>query len=99
MMKHFYIILAGMLLLCLAPMTYGYYQFVRFVSMVVFAVMAYQYYVKKQMEWAVVFGALALLFQPFVKIALGRTMWNIVDVVVAIMLVVLWYKNRDEEMK
>lgn len=98
MMKQFYIILAGMLLLCLAPMTYGYYQFVRFVSMVVFAVMAYQYYVKKQMEWAVVFGALALLFQPFVKIALGRTMWNIVDVVVATMLVVLWYKERKEKM-
>lgn len=94
MMKQFYIILAGMLLLCLAPMTYGYYQFVRFVSMVVFAVMAYQYYVKKQMEWAVVFGALALLFQPFVKIALGRTMWNIVDVVVAIMLIVFWYKEK-----
>lgn len=93
-MKQFYIILAGMLLLCLTPMTYGYYQFVRFVSMVAFAVMAYQYYVKKQMEWAFAFGALALLFQPFVKIALGRTMWNIVDVVVAIMLIVFWYKEK-----
>lgn len=98
-MKQFYIILAGMLLLCLAPMPYGYYQFVRFASMVVFAVMAYQYYVKKQVEWAVVFGALALLFQPFVKIALGRTIWNIVDVGVAIMLLVLWYKERKEKMK
>jgi hypothetical protein len=62
--------------------------------MVAFAVMAYQYYVKKQMEWAFAFGALALLFQPFVKIALGRTMWNIMDVVVAIMLIVFWYKEK-----
>ena len=99
MLKKFvYLILATLLLLCLAPMPYGYYQFVRFVSMVVFAVMAYQYYVKKQVEWAFAFGALALLFQPFVKIALGRTMWNIVDVVVAIMLLVLWYKDRNEKM-
>ena len=97
-MKIIYPILAALLLLCLAPMPYGYYQFVRFVSMVVFAVMAYRYYVKKQVEWAVVFGALALLFQPFVKISLGRTMWNIVDVVVAVMLLVLWYKDRKEKM-
>jgi len=65
--------------------------------MVVFAVMAYQYYVKKQEMCAVAFGALALLFQPFVKIALGRTMWNIVDVIVAILLIVIWYKERKEK--
>ncbi|MBP5375388.1 MAG: hypothetical protein J6Y38_03540 [Bacteroidaceae bacterium] len=35
-----------------------------------------------------------LLFQPFIKIALGRTMWNIVDVIVAILLVWLWIKER-----
>ena len=35
-----------------------------------------------------------LLFQPFIKIALGRTMWNIVDVIVAILLVVLVVKER-----
>lgn len=96
--KFVQLILAALLLLCLAPMPYGYYQLVRFVSMVVFVVMAYQYYVKKQEIWAVVFGALALLFQPFFKIALGRTMWNIVDVVVAILLIVIWYKDRKEKM-
>jgi hypothetical protein len=34
-----------------------------------------------------IFGGLALLFQPFFKIALGREMWNIVDVVVGIGLI------------
>lgn len=29
-------------------------------------------------------GRLALLFQPFFKIALGRQIWNIVDVLVGI---------------
>jgi hypothetical protein len=32
----------------------------------------------------IIYGGLALLFQPFFKIALGREMWNIVDVVVGI---------------
>jgi hypothetical protein len=35
----------------------------------------------------VVFVILALLFQPFFKIALGRTLWNIVDVIVGIGLI------------
>lgn len=83
-----------MLLLCLAPMPYGYYMFVRFVSMVVFALLAYEYTEKRNMPLAVSFGALALLFQPFVKIALGRTMWNIVDVAVALLLIGLVMKDR-----
>ena len=96
MMKQVYLILAATLLLCLAPMPYGYYQLVRFVAMVVFGVMAYKYYEEKKGVLAITFGALALLFQPFVKVALGRTMWNVVDVVVAIGLIVLYYKERNQ---
>ena len=92
-MKQVYLILAALLLLCLAPMPYGYYELVRFASMVIFAVMAYQYVQEKRNTLAVVFGALALLFQPFVKIALGRTIWNIVDVIAAIVLIVSTIKQ------
>ena len=46
-------------------------------------------------EWlAYTCGTLALLFQPFYKIALGRTIWNIVDVIVAIGLLVLFFYER-----
>lgn len=93
------LILAALLLLCLAPMPYGYYQLVRFVAMVVFAVLAFQYYEKKQEALMVVFGALALLFQPFVKIALGRTLWNVVDVVVAVLLIALWLIDKGKGRK
>lgn len=95
-MKQISIVLAALLLLCLAPMPYGYYQFVRFVAMVVFAVMAYRYYEEKKNQLAIVFGALALLFQPFIKVALGKAMWNVVDVVVAIALILLWYRNKNQ---
>ena len=93
-MKLVYIILTALMLLCLAPMPYGYYQLVRFVAMVAFGVMTYKYYEEKKNELAITFGALALLFQPFVKVALGRTMWNVVDVAVAILLIVLWWKEK-----
>lgn len=78
------------MLLCLAPMPYGYFQLVRFLSTLVFGVMAFRYYQERK-EWlAYTCGTLALLFQPFYKIALGRTVWNIVDVIVAIGLIALF---------
>ena len=62
---------------------------VRFFAMVTFGLMAYQYYLEKKKSLMLVFGALAVLFQPIIKIPLGRMVWNVVDVVVAIVLIVL----------
>jgi len=80
-------------------MPYGYYQFIRLASTIAFAIMAYQYYENKQEALVVTFIALAILFQPFYKIALGRTMWNVMDIVVAVGLIVLWYKERKERLQ
>lgn len=113
-----YIILSVLLLLCLAPMPYGYYQLVRFIAMTVFGVLAWLFYATRKtpglcapeeqkgyikddsttilskVSMAIVWGALALLFQPFFKIALGRIAWNVVDVIVAGMLIILWLNLR-----
>ena len=67
--------------------------------MTVFAITAFNYYAENKKELAITFGALALLFQPFFKIALGRTIWNIVDVVVAILLIVLYVKSSNSAQK
>ena len=68
-------------------MPYGYYQFVRFAGLVGFAVLAYDSFKMEEQRLAIVYVCLALLFQPFIKVALGRTIWNVVDVGVAILLV------------
>lgn len=44
-----------------------------------------------------VFGALALLFQPIYKIALGRDLWNVVDVIVAALLIGIYVVERRQE--
>ena len=93
-MKKVYLILAVLLLLCLAPMPYGYYMFVRFVAMVVFGVIAYQYHLRQKTVAMWVFIVLALLFQPLYKIALGRVVWNVVDVLVAILLIALFVLEK-----
>lgn len=86
--------LAAALLLCLFAMPYGYYTIVRFSAMIIFGCMAYSFYKDEKIPLCVITCSLALLFQPFFKIAIGRTMWNVLDVIVAIVLVVLWYKNK-----
>ncbi len=100
MIKIMYLILAAMLLLCLAPMPYGYFMLVRFVMMVACGWIAYQYYLRQKKEAMWAFGILALLFQPIYKIALGRIIWNIVDVIVGIFFIVLffieWRKGKEE---
>ena len=44
----------------------------------------------------VIYAALALLFQPFFKIALGRDLWNVVDVVVGIGLLVSLFLPKKQ---
>lgn len=96
-MKHLKLILALLFLLCLSPMPYGFYSLVRFVAMIAFAIYAYIYHEKKSNKLAVAFLSLAILFQPLLPIYIGRTLWNIVDVLVAIFLIVLYIKENNNK--
>ena len=75
-------------MLCLLNMPYGYYQIVRFAGMLGFTLLAYFSYKENKKIEVFIYIALAILFQPFIKIALGRTIWNLVDVIVSVGLVV-----------
>ena len=98
-MKYNPLYLAAVLLLCLAPMPYGYYTFVRIMATVVFGLYAYRYYQAKKEGLTWTFVTLVLLFQPIAKVALGRVIWNVVDVIVAIGLIVMffWEWKRGEK--
>jgi hypothetical protein len=85
-MKVIKLVLAVLLLLCLLNWNYGYYQFVRFIGLIGFSVLSYQQY-KKNDVWFIIWLASAILINPFFKIALGRTLWNIVDVLWSILLI------------
>lgn len=79
---------------CLLDMPYGYYQLVRFVSFVGFSYLAFQSNQQGKQVELFVFGALALLFQPFMKVSLGRELWNVVDVIVGIGLLVSAFRKQ-----
>ncbi len=89
--------LAILLATCLFSMPYGYFQFVRFISLIGFGILAYNANKKGQQTEQVIFIVLAILFQPLVKISLGRTIWNIVDVIVAIGLIVSLFSQNQRK--
>lgn len=68
-------------------MPYGYFQLVRFAALIGFAILAYKEKQQGQQVEMIIYIGLAILFQPLVKISLGRQIWNIVDVIVGIGLI------------
>lgn len=79
-------------------MPYGFYQLVRFGGFIGFAVLAYNSNQKHKQTEMYIYGALGLLFQPLFKIPLGRQIWNIVDVIVGIGLIIsIFYGSRSTQ--
>ncbi len=61
--------------------------------------MAYRYYEANKTIATCVFGTLAVLFQPIYKIALGREIWNVIDVLVAVLMIALFILEKRFESK
>mgnify|MGYP000074632735 CR=1 FL=1 len=59
------LIIAIMLILCLADMPYGFYELVRFAAAGAFIYLSYDYFKNKRDGLGFLFAGLALLFQPF----------------------------------
>ena len=82
------VLLSVILLVCLLDMPYGYFQIVRFAALVGFAILAYNANEQGLKREVIIYVFLAILFQPLIKIALGRQLWNIIDFIVGIGLIV-----------
>jgi hypothetical protein len=78
-------------------MPYGYYMLVRFAAMVGFALLAYHAWEKGGKTATIIYIALAILFQPLIKIALGRELWNIIDVAAGIGLIISIFVSSKKE--
>jgi hypothetical protein len=97
------LILAGAFFLCLLDMPYGFYELIRFSAFAGFGYLAILEFQKRNTNGLIIYVVLALLFQPFIKVALERELWNIIDVSVAIGLIIntiyTFYKNpRNKSM-
>ncbi len=72
------------LLIALADLPYGYFQFLKWVVLASAGYAAYLYYQSKKKVWVFIFGIIALLFNPIFRFYFSRETWCILDVIVAI---------------
>ena len=79
-------------------MPYGYFQLVRFLGMVGFGILAFKASSRRNNLFLVIWLASAILINPIVKISLGRALWNVIDVIWAIILFAsLWAEKANDK--
>jgi hypothetical protein len=93
------VVLAVLFFLCLLDMPYGFYQVVRFAGLIGFSILAYNANQNGRQTEMIIYCGLALLFQPFFKVSLGRQIWNVVDVIVSVFIIVTIFIDRQKQHK
>ena len=77
---------AVMLIIGAAPLPYGYYMLLRLIAFCVFTYASYVAYGKtsKTLPW--IFGFMALVFNPIIKIHFPKEMWAVVNIAAGLLL-------------
>ena len=87
-----------MFLIALNPENpYGYYILLRWVTCGIFAYLAFRALEEEKIEWVWVFGIAAAIYNPFIKIHLGREIWSVVNVVSVGIAVFSIFKLKGKE--
>ena len=92
MQKKIAIALLITFLVALLPWPYGFFQLMRLWVAFGFVMLAVSSFSKAKIPWFYIFSA--LLFQPFLKVDLGRELWMFVDLVMAVIFIVLLCKGH-----
>ena len=91
-------ILSILFIVCLLDMPYGYFQLVRFLALVGFVMLAKNANERRNQTGAIIYILLAILFQPIIKIPLGREIWNLVDVIITVGLIAsIFFPSKFDE--
>jgi len=82
-MKLTWYIPAGMLVVAVLPLPYGYFMFLRLVITAAAAYVAYENFNKDIPVWGIIFVGVSLLFNPFYIVHLDKALWVVIDIVIA----------------
>jgi len=82
------IIMAILLLGCLLKVPYGYFQFIRIATCIGFAYLAYTELKENKSILGILSIACAILLNPIIKIHFTRKVWNQIDLILAIGLII-----------
>ena len=91
------LITSGLLFVILTNQQIGYYKFLRWVVFATAIYTLYISYIKKgQMNLGVwLFGIIALLFNPIIPFYLGKSSWQITDVIIGVIFIISIFFVRE----
>ncbi|MDZ4137364.1 MAG: DUF6804 family protein [Erythrobacter sp.] len=90
------VLAAGLLALALLDMPYGYFQFLRWLIMIIGISVAFDQIAQRQ-RWLFYFGlAVAVLFNPFFKVSFEREVWWWIDIILVGVFLLIGLTVRDE---
>jgi len=72
-----------LLVIAVLPLPYGYYMLLRLLITASAAYVAYKNFNKEIPVWGIVFVIVALLFNPLYVVHFDKTLWVIIDILVA----------------
>lgn len=89
-----------LLLAALFRLPYGYYTLLRLIVCGAAAYLAYREFdvAQRSSGWFFILGVIAVLFNPLIPIPFSREIWVPIDVVVAIILIVDWFRTKKRRM-
>lgn len=87
-MKSLSLLVGAATLLAILPWPYSYYQALRLVVFTTSIILGFNFYKLRYNATAVLFGLVALLFNPISPIYLSRSVWLWIDLIVGALLIV-----------
>ena len=90
-------IVSAMLLLAIADLPYGYYTILRIIVTIVAGITAFIASEQDNEIWMILFGAIAILFNPIIPIYLDKEIWVVIDIIVAILFVLSTFTVKVED--
>jgi hypothetical protein len=85
-----------LLVLCTLDMPYGFYQFTRLSCTVSFSFLSIKSNQEKKNFFALFYATLVILFQPIFPVSFKKEVWNIIDLVIAALLILLMKFNTKK---
>ena len=92
------IITSVLLIIALSNQQIGYYKFLRWIVCITAVYAAFISYIKKEkLNFGIwLFGLIALLFNPIVPFYLGKSSWQVVDIIVGIIFIGSTFFIKEE---
>lgn len=93
MPKALLLIPAAFLIVATMPLPYGYYTLLRLIVTIAGVFFAWSEFQTHQRltVWVLLFGFLALLFNPVIPVHLNREMWFVLDLGAAAIFIACWF--------